>query len=74
VSTLIDTLLTEQRLTEALLFRTLTRQQYARLLAQLRFDTGTLIVTEDDGGMVIEENLLTLPSAGQSTATEADNG
>lgn len=67
-STLIDTLLTEQRLTEARLSRVTVRQLYAQLLAQLRFVTGTLISDTGDGAMVEESTLLTLPGRNGSAS------
>ena len=64
-ATLIDTLLTEQRLTDARAAQVVARQQYAQLLAQLRFETGTLVAHEGpDGGqnVVYEADLTSAPN------------
>ena len=57
-STLIDTVLTEQQRTEATLQLAAAQQELAQLVAQLRFETGTLITD----GQVAPENLVTVPS------------
>ncbi|MCH9648184.1 MAG: TolC family protein [Deltaproteobacteria bacterium] len=62
MSTLVDTLLTEQRLTEVRLSHASARRRYAQLLAQLRFETGTLISETSDGGRLVLDNLAQLPS------------
>lgn len=64
-STLIDTLLTEQRRTEAALSFVSARQQYAQLLAQLRFETGSIVIPDVEGSRITPENLTQLPVAGQ---------
>ncbi|MGE5236821.1 MAG: TolC family protein [Acidobacteriota bacterium] len=64
-STLIDTLLTQQRLLNAQLALIGSEQQYARLVTQLRFETGTLVAVQGDERVVSEESLTTLPVAGQ---------
>ena len=60
-STLIDTITTEQRLVESQLGLISARQQYANLLAQLRFETGTLVTHTPEGSRVTEENLKRMP-------------
>lgn len=60
-STLIDTILTQDLQTGALFTYASAKQQYATLLAQLRFETGTLVSEETSGSIVHQENLLTLP-------------
>jgi outer membrane protein TolC len=67
-STLINTLLTEQRLTEARLSRVTVQQLYAQLLAQLRFVTGTLVSASEEGAMVEESSLVTLPGQAGSAS------
>jgi len=61
-STVSNTILTEQRMTSALLGLINSQKTYAQLLAQLRFETGTLISEEGDGKFVSEEGLLSIPS------------
>jgi outer membrane protein TolC len=63
-ATLIDTIQTEQRLTDALLAETFAELRYASLLARLRFETGTLVTETPDGGEVREEDLRSLPQSG----------
>lgn len=60
-STLIDTITTEQRLVESQIGLISARQQYANLLAQLRFETGTLVTHTPEGSRVTEENLKRMP-------------
>jgi len=60
-STLIDTITTEQRLVDSQLGLISARQQYANLLAQLRFETGTLVTHTPEGSRVTEENLKRMP-------------
>jgi outer membrane protein TolC len=63
-STLIDAVVTEQQRTGADLSLVAARQQVAVLLAQLRFETGTLVEATPDGGTTLPiERLTTLPSA-----------
>ncbi len=64
-STLIDAILTEQQQTSADLAVLSARQEVATLLAQLRFETGTLVEPEGTGGGTLSvETLTTLPNAG----------
>lgn len=56
-STLIDTLLTEQQLTESRLGLVSAQQELARLIAQLRFESGTLL----EGGRPSPQSLTTPP-------------
>ncbi|HEY8550555.1 MAG TPA: TolC family protein [Vicinamibacterales bacterium] len=60
-STLINTITTEQQATETELAVIAARQQVANLLAQLRFETGTLV----SGNVVPVSNVVTLPSGRQ---------
>jgi outer membrane protein TolC len=64
-STLIDTLLTQQRLLESQLGLIGAEQQYADLVAQLRFETGTLVAVQGDERVVTNESLTTLPVPGR---------
>lgn len=48
-STLVDTILTEQQTTSARLALVLARQQYASLLAQLRYEVGLLAAATEPG-------------------------
>jgi outer membrane protein TolC len=57
-STLIDTLLTQQQYTDAQLSLVAARQDLALLIAQLRFETATLL----DNGQVSLPNLTTPPA------------
>jgi outer membrane protein TolC len=61
-STLIDTILTEDQQTSALSELVRSRQAFAKLLAQLRFETATLVEHGADESMVSREDLLSLPS------------
>ncbi len=66
-STVIDTILTQDLQTNALFTYTTTRQQYASLLARLRFETGTLVGEAGEGNVVRQEDLVSLPrGAGKS--------
>jgi outer membrane protein TolC len=58
-ATLIDTVLTEQHETEAQLALIAARQELARLIARLRYETGTLVVD----GIVTPQQLVTVPAA-----------
>jgi outer membrane protein TolC len=60
-STLIDSILTEQQQTEAELAVVAARQEVANLLAQLRFETGTLV----SAGAAPVPNVVTPPPAGR---------
>jgi hypothetical protein len=64
MSTLIQTIFTEQNQIGAELSLISSQSQYAQLLAQLRFESATLLVTEPDGWIVNEENLVALPVVG----------
>jgi outer membrane protein TolC len=61
MSTLIDTIFTEQNQIFAEIGLISSQQQYASLLAQLRFETATLISAQPEGWAVGEDNLLALP-------------
>jgi outer membrane protein TolC len=60
-ATLIDTLLTEQQLVDARLALVSAQADLATFLAQLRFETGTLVRFTDLDPMVIDADLRTLP-------------
>ncbi|MEM1178880.1 MAG: TolC family protein [Acidobacteriota bacterium] len=62
-TTLIDLVLSEDQQTDAGLRAIDARRQVASLLAQLRFDTATLIDATDRGFAVEDTTLTTLPSA-----------
>jgi len=64
-STLIDAIVTEQQKTTSDLTLISARQQVASLLAQLRFETGTLVVGTDGGSTVTLDSLTLLPGAGE---------
>jgi hypothetical protein len=64
VSTLIDTIFTEQNQISAELALIDSQQRYAELLAQLRFESATLLEEQPEGWVVEEENLRTLPAVG----------
>ncbi|HEV3139055.1 MAG TPA: TolC family protein [Vicinamibacterales bacterium] len=57
--TLIDTVITQQSQTEALLALTAARNALAHLIAQLRYQTGTLV---GPNGMVAPQNYMTVPT------------
>ncbi|MEZ5328902.1 MAG: TolC family protein [Verrucomicrobiales bacterium] len=62
-STLLDTILTEERLTGANRAIIEARLQHALGLAQLRFETGTLMASSDSSNAAIERrNVTTLPN------------
>ncbi|MEP7131521.1 MAG: TolC family protein [Acidobacteriota bacterium] len=63
-SSLIDTILTQQLQTGALISYALARQQYATLLAQLRFESGTLVREGPREARIEPADLVTLPFAG----------
>jgi outer membrane protein TolC len=60
-ATLIDTLITEQQLVDARLAFAAAQADLAAFLAQLRFETGTLVRFTDLNPLVIETDLRTLP-------------
>jgi outer membrane protein TolC len=60
-ATLIDTLITEQQLVDARLALVSAQAELATFLAQLRFETGTLVRFTDLQPMVIDADLQTLP-------------
>jgi len=63
-STLVDTILTEQQTTAARLARVAAQQEYATLLAELRFEAGLLVVpAAGNQSRVTEESLLAPPAA-----------
>jgi outer membrane protein TolC len=62
-STLIDTILTEQQTTAARMARITALQEYAGLLARLRFESGLLVEEARGGGNVITNDIMTVPAA-----------
>jgi outer membrane protein TolC len=64
LSTLIDTITTEQRTLNAYIALVGSEQRYAQLLSSLRFQTGTLVEPASDGGFITETDLLSPPSPG----------
>ena len=60
-STLIDSILTEQQTTSARLADIAARQDYATILAQLRYEAGILLEEHGEGGRVSAENLTSVP-------------
>ena len=63
-TTLIDSILTEQQRTSAVLAAIAARFQVATLLAQLRFESGTLVVTDESGPRVNGQAFTALPGSG----------
>jgi outer membrane protein TolC len=63
LSTEFDVLQIESRLTAAQLSAVRARASVLQTLAQLRFETGTLIDGKDDGGALSRESLVSLPVA-----------
>lgn len=61
LTTLIDTITTEQRTLDAALAVIGSQQRYAQLLSNLRFESGTLIRRETDGGLVGMAEVTTPP-------------
>jgi outer membrane protein TolC len=61
-STLVDTILTEQQTTGARLTLVDAEQQYANLVAQLRFELGELVSSADGQNRVSEASLVEVPA------------
>ena len=61
LSTLIDVIVTEDRLTAALLSQNAQETEYARALVRLRYETGTLAHLEGDRGRIEEARMLSIP-------------
>jgi outer membrane protein TolC len=61
MATVLDVLQLEDRLTAASLGYLGARTSYAIALAQLRFDTGTLVATEAERGTIDLRSLTTVP-------------
>jgi outer membrane protein TolC len=66
-STVIDAITTEQRLLDAETALVASRQQLAQTLASFRFETGTLVEEQPDGGWVRPEAIMGLPAPGPSS-------
>lgn len=60
-STLVDTILTEQQTTSARVASINAQRDYARTLAELRFEAGTLVVDNQAGSRVTQETLTAVP-------------
>lgn len=60
-SSLLDTIVTQDLQTNALITWAGARQQLASLLARLRFETGTLVESRGDLNIVRPEDLVTVP-------------
>lgn len=60
-STLVDAILTEQQTTAARLARVAAQQEYATLLARLRFEAGILVLQAKEQARVTSESLLAVP-------------
>lgn len=63
-STLVDTILTEDQQTDALLGLVAAQRDYATLVAELRFESGLLVGTGSDERAVVPEYLVTVPRLG----------
>jgi len=63
-SNIVDSILTEQQQTDALLSRIDARRELAVLLARLRFETGTLVMEAEAGPTVTLAAITTLPGNG----------
>jgi len=63
-STLIDTIQTEDQLTNSLQDVISVKAQYAKYLAELRFQTESLFTYDDEGHKVNADDLVTIPSVG----------
>ena len=60
-STLLDVIQTEDRLTSAVLDEIAAQLRFANALASLRFQSGTILVTDNDQASVGVEELTTIP-------------
>jgi len=63
-STLVDTILTEDQQTGALLSLVQARKEFANLVARLRFESGLLVSYRQGESVVSRENLVTVPGQG----------
>jgi outer membrane protein TolC len=68
MSTLIDVIVTEDRLTGAAIANIGARMQYAVGIMQLRFETGTLLDSDSRTQIITREQLITLPAEAFQTA------
>jgi outer membrane protein TolC len=64
-ATLFDVIMAEDALTGALLARVSARLAYARALADLRFETGTLVTVVDGRATVRAADLLAVPGGAE---------
>jgi len=63
ISTLIDLITTEDRLTNALRNEISAYQNYAQYIAKLRFETGTIVKLNDYNILIDLNNLITIPDS-----------
>ena len=63
-SSLLDMIVTQDVQTNALVTWTSARQQFASLVARLRYETGTLVESRGDLNLVRPEYLVTVPPVG----------
>jgi outer membrane protein TolC len=61
-STLVDTILTEQQTTAARIAKVTAQNQYAQLLAQIRFEAGLLVLQTQNESRVSGESLIAVPA------------
>lgn len=61
-SSLLDSIVTQDLQTNALFTYTVARQQYATLMARLRFETGTLVTRQGERNVVRPGDLVSLPA------------
>ena len=61
-STLIDTILTEDQKTASLLSLIAAQQEFASLVAELRFQAGVLVSHQAEESVVTSESLTAIPS------------
>jgi outer membrane protein TolC len=67
-STLVDTILTEQQTTSARIAKVTAQNQYAQLLAQIRFEAGLLVLQTQNESRVSGESLVAVPAPLVGTA------
>ena len=65
-ATLVDTILTEQQLTDSRFTLVAARAELASLIAELRFETGALVDYTNEGSLVVEPSLVTVPRVSRS--------
>ena len=65
-ATLVDTILTEQQLTDSRFTLVAARAELASLIAELRFESGALVDYTNEGSLVVEPSLVTVPRVSRS--------